>query len=102
MSMISNILSMFVGTKTQRDLQEIQPMVEIIKATYQEIINLSNDELRIRSTLLKTKVRESIADDEKIITELKHKGENDDTPIDEIESIYTQVDKLEKEIEKKI
>ncbi len=102
MSIISNILSKFVGNKAQRDLSEIQPVVETIKITYEEIKVLSNDDLRQHSFLLKEKVRLSILDEEKKISELKLKAESDDTPFDEIEDIYNQVDKIEKEVEKKI
>ena len=102
MSIISNILSKFVGNKAQRDLSEIQPVVETIKTTYEEIKVLSNDDLRQHSFLLKEKVRLSILDEEKKISELKLKAESDDTPFDEIEDIYNQVDKIEKEVEKKI
>ena len=102
MSVLSSILSKFVGNKAQRDLSEIQPIVETIKTSYQEIINLSNDELREHSTKLKEKVRLTISEEEKIIAGLKLKAESDDTPVEEIEAIYNQVDKLEKEVENKI
>ena len=101
MSFINNILQVFVGTKAQRDLSEVQPVVETIKTVYQEIVNLTNDELRNRSSELKIKIREYIRPDEEEINALKSKGESDDTPVDEIETIYTQVDKLEKELDKK-
>jgi preprotein translocase subunit SecA len=102
MSFINNILQVFVGTKAQRDLSEVQPVVESIKTVYQEVVNLTNDELRNRSSELKIKIREYIRPDEEEINALKSKGESDDTPVDEIETIYTQVDKLEKELDKKI
>src|ERR1035437_1812112 len=102
MSFINNILQVFVGTKAQHDLSEVQPVVESIKAVYQDIVNLTNDELRNRSSELKIKIREYIRPDEEEINALKSKGESDDTPVDEIETIYTQVDKLEKELDKKI
>jgi preprotein translocase subunit SecA len=102
MSIINKFLQAFVGTKAQRDLSEVQPIVETIKTAYQEVINLSNDELRDRSQKLKDKIRESIRQDEEEIEVLKSKAESDDTPVDDIEKIYTQVDKLEKELDKKI
>jgi len=102
MSIINTFLQKFVGTKAQRDLSEIQPFVETIKTAYQEIVNLSNDELRDRSQKLKIQVREYIRPDEEEIAALKAKAESDETPVDDVEKIYTQVDKLEKELDQKI
>ena len=102
MSFINSIISKFLGNKAQRDLKETQPIVEQIKSAYQEVINLSNDQLREHATLLKLRIKEYIKADEAQIVELKSKGENEQTPVDEIEVIYSQVDKLEKEVERKI
>ncbi len=102
MSFINSIISKFLGNKAQRDLKETQPIVEQIKAAYQKVINLSNDELREHSTQFKLKIAEYIKADKDLIQELKTKGESEETPVDEIEVIYNQVDKLEKEIERKI
>jgi preprotein translocase subunit SecA len=102
MSFINKILSTFFGNKAQRDLAEIQPIVDIIKATYETIIPLSNDELRERTLQLRSKIREYILAEEEEIARLKAQAEAEDTPVDDIEKIYAQVDKLEKEVEKKI
>ena len=91
MSFINSLISKFLGTKAQRDLKETQPIVEKIKAAYQEVINLSNDQLREHSANLKLKIKEYIKEDEAQIVELKKQGENEQTPVDEIEKIYTQL-----------
>ncbi|HEX3007343.1 MAG TPA: DEAD/DEAH box helicase, partial [Bacteroidales bacterium] len=101
MSFINSILSKFVGNKAQRDLQETQPIVEKVKAAYEEIKGLSNDGLRARTQSLKEKVKEHIKTLETEITELREKAERDETPMDEIEEIYTKIDKLEKDLLKK-
>lgn len=102
MSFINSIISKFLGNKAQRDLKETQPIVEQIKSAYQEVINLSNDQLREHGALLKLRIKEYIKADEAQIVELKSKGENEQTPVGEIEIIYSEVDKLEKEVERKI
>jgi preprotein translocase subunit SecA len=102
MSFVNTFLQKFIGTKAQRDLSEVQPVVEIIKEAYQQVVNLSNDELRARSMGLKNKIREYIKPDEEEIEALKAKAENDETPVDDVEKIYTQVDKLVKELDQKI
>jgi preprotein translocase subunit SecA len=102
MSAINKILSNFFGTKAQRDLSEIQPYVNKVKTAYDGIINLTNDQLRERSEELKRKVRSHIQPEKEQIEQLKSKAENDETPVDEVEKIYNQVDKLEKEVTQKI
>jgi preprotein translocase subunit SecA len=102
MSFINNILGKFLGSKAQRDLQEIQPIVETIKLAYPEIEALTNDGLRERSARLKLYIRENISAQQQEIDELKAKAESDDTPMEDVEEIYAKVDKLEKEVENKI
>ena len=102
MSFINTILSKFVGNKAQRDLKETQPIVDKVKAAYEEIKNLSNDDLRARTGLLKQRIKDHIKALENEIAELREKAEGDATPMDEIEDIYRKIDKLEKELLKKI
>lgn len=102
MGFLNNIISKFVGTKAQRDLSEVQPYVDKVKVAYSQIENLTNDQLRERSQELKRKIRNHIQSEKEQIEQLKAKAESDDTAFDEIEKIYAQVDKLDKEVLKKI
>ena len=74
----------------------IQPLVEKVKAVYPEIQKLSNDELRAKTKELQHYVQSSADEQKKQIEELKAKIE--ETPIDEREDIFNQIDKLEKEV----
>ncbi|NJK95912.1 MAG: preprotein translocase subunit SecA, partial [Bacteroidales bacterium] len=102
MSFINSIISKFVGNKAQRDLKEIQPIVDKVIAAYNEIKELSNDGLRERTQILKERVKTFIQPFENEISELRLKAESDETPMDEVEEIYTRIDKLEKELLKKV
>ena len=102
MSILNKLLSKFVGTKAQRDLSETQPYVDKIKIAYEGVINLTNDQLRERSEELKRKIKSHIQPEKEQIELLKAKAENDENPVDEVEKTYAQVDKLEKEVIKKI
>ncbi len=95
MSFTSFIQSLF-GNKSSRDMKLIQPMVETVKAEYPKIQALTNDELRAKTKEIQQYVQGSAAEEKKKIEELKATIE--DTPIDERESIFNQIDKLEKEI----
>ena len=57
----NDILKKIVGSKATRDMKEISPEVTKIKAVYEQIKNLSNDELRGRTELLKARIQEAIA-----------------------------------------
>ena len=95
MSFISFLQSVF-GNKSSRDMKLIQPLVEKVKAAYPEIQALSNDELRAKTKELQQYVQGSATEQKNKIAELKAKIE--DTPIDEREVIFNQIDKLEKEV----
>ena len=92
----NNFLKSLFGDKSSRDMKLIQPLVEKVKAIYPEIQKLNNDELRAKTKELQHYVQSSADEQKKQIEELKAKIE--ETPIDEREDIFNQIDKLEKEV----
>ena len=92
------IIKRLFGTKMEKDMQAIYPIVDKVKAEYETIDKLSNDELRARSKGLMDKLQDAVKDKKDRIAELKASIE--DTPIEKRERIYNEVDKLEKEIKR--
>ena len=90
------IITKLFGNKAQKDMRAIQPIVDQIKAAYETIDALSNDELRAHSRALMDKLQAAVKDRKDRIAELKASIEG--TPIEKREKIYNEVDKLEKEI----
>ena len=84
------------GNKATRDMKEIKPWVDKVKAIYPEISKLSNDELRARTEELKKYIKASAVEEQKKIEELKATIEQ--TEIELREPIFAQIDKLEKEV----
>ena len=84
------------GNKATRDMKEIKPWVDKVKAVYPEISKLSNDELRARTEELKKYIKASAIEEQKKIEELKATIEA--TEIEQREPIFAQIDKLEKEV----
>ena len=84
------------GNKATRDMKEIKPWVDKVKAVYPEISKLSNDELRDRTEELKKYIKASAVEEQKRIEELKATIET--TEIEQREPIFAQIDKLEKEV----
>ncbi len=96
----NKFISKLFGNKAQRDLNEINPVVNKIKEAYGEIEKLSNDELRAKTKELEKKIEEYIAEDKARITELRAGIE--DVEIEKRESVWNEVDKIEKEITGKL
>ena len=93
------LISKLFGNKSQRDMREIMPYVEKIKAQYETIDRLSNDELRARSQALMNQLQDAVAPMKSRIAELKASIEG--LEIDAREKVYNEIDKLEKEIKEK-
>ena len=91
-----DLLSKLFGNKSQRDLKEITPWVDRIKAVYPEIDALSDDDLRARSAALRQRIQDYVASERAEVESLKASVEGKD--LDEREAIWSQVDKLEKDI----
>ncbi|POS01734.1 protein translocase subunit secA [Flavobacterium croceum DSM 17960] len=96
MSIITSILKVFVGDKSQKDIKAIQPIISKTKSFENEFQSLSNDELRAKTTAFKIKIKEARADKDNKITALKQEAEQTED-IDKREAIYNEIDSLEKE-----
>ncbi len=102
MDIVTGIIKLFFGSKTEKDRKEIQPYVEKIKAVYPAVKALSNDALRERSADLRRQIAAFIADDERHIVEQKARLELPDTSLDEKERISKDIDTTTKRIDEKI
>src|SRR5574344_2647149 len=91
---INKILSSLFGNKSTRDMKEIQPHVEEIKAVYDSIDSLDNDALRAKTKELQNQVQHSADDLREEINQLKAKVET--LPIEDGEDVVNHIDKLEK------
>ena len=96
MSFINSILKAFVGDKSQKDVKELQPLVNQIKSFESKIESLSHDELRQKTLDFKKQIQDSYkAITEKIqVLEEEVKNSSD---IDKNEDIYTEIDGLKAE-----
>ncbi|HKL09308.1 MAG TPA: preprotein translocase subunit SecA [Bacteroidales bacterium] len=102
MALLTNILTRFLGNKSERDIREISPIVEKIKAEYEKIIQISNDDLRSTATDIQQEILDYIGDENKNITDFKTRAESDEVDVLEKEKIYDEIDKIEKIIDQKL
>ena len=93
---VSDILKKIFGTKSDRDMKAIKPVLDKILAVYPEIDKLSNDELRAHTDALKARIREVEKPFEDRIAEIKQELEQD-IPISRKEALASESDKLVKD-----
>ena len=96
----NEFISKLFGNKASRDMREIQPWVEKVKAVYPTISAMSNDELRNATQALKEKIQNTVTAERAKIAELKASIEN--TELEKREAVFNQIDKLEKEVLEKL
>ena len=92
----NEILSSIFGNKATRDMKEIKPWVDKVKAAYPEVAALDNDALRAKTEELKAYIRNSATEQRAKVEELKASVES--TELEEREELFAQIDKIEKEI----
>ncbi len=92
----SQLLAKLFGTKSQRDLKEIMPYIDKVKAIEPTIQKLTNDELRARLQTIRADIQGRGAQLKSEIDALKANIEQ--TDLTEREKLYAEVDKREKEI----
>ena len=92
----NDFLKKMFGNKSQRDLREIQPIVDKINAIYPTLANLSNDELREKITNIRAALKQSTAEKRAEIDSLKKEIEA--LEYDKREPLWDKIDNIEKEI----
>ena len=105
--MLGNIIKKVFGDKSQRDLKEVQPLVEKVKAEFAKLDAISNNDLRQRTVELRARIQERIKDEQAEADALR--AEIDADPKMDIharEERYQKIDALEeamvKEMEKEL
>jgi preprotein translocase subunit SecA len=90
------------GTKSDRDLKEITPLIGKINGEWEQLKAISNDELRNKTTELKAIINERLKEIDSKIESLTAKAQTDGIDIHEKDELYQQVDLLELERNKEL
>ena len=85
------------GTKSERDMKTIRPILEKILAAYDNIDKLSDDELRARTTAIREEIALVEKPFEDRIAEIRAEMEKEDIPIDRKVALSEESDKLVKD-----
>ena len=94
----ADILKKLFGSKSERDLKAVRPILDKVLAAYERIDRLTVDELREASAALKERVAAAMASDEARIAQIKEEMDKD-LPVKEKEKLASEADTLEKNID---
>ena len=98
-----DFISKLFGSKSERDVKSILPLVEKVKAEFAKLGNISNDELRAKTIDFKETIKVGLAGIDAEIQAIKDRTENElDIDVAEKVELYTQLDKLEKDRNKEL
>lgn len=98
---LTDIIKKIFGSKSERDMKAIRPLLDKVLAAYSDIDGLSDDGLREKSAELRRTVLQREEPFEKRIEEIKQQLEND-IPVDEKEKLAGEADRLVKEEDEEI
>ena len=90
-------LAKVFGSKSERDIKSIQPLVVKINEEYAKLSSISNDELRAKTIEFKGRISSFLADIDAKIAALKADAEGEDVDLHQKTAIYDQVDALGKD-----
>jgi len=96
MSFVDKLVSKLFGSKTDRDIKEISPVIELVNTEFAKLQSISNDELRHKTIEFKQAIKLAVKDIESEIVDLNEKADSEED-IEIKEDIYRQIDALEKE-----
>jgi preprotein translocase subunit SecA len=102
MAFITGVLKKFFGTKSDRDLKQIEPYLQKTLEAYERIDKLSDDELRSESFRLRKVIADATAADEEKKKSLRERLESADVDVREKEQIADEIDAISKRVDEKI
>ncbi|UII22800.1 preprotein translocase subunit SecA [Fulvivirga ligni] len=96
--MLKFITKVFGGTKSEKDIKQLMPIVEKVNQQYAQLSGLSDDELRGKTKEVQDTIDSSLKSIDDQIAALHQKIEdNPDLDINEKEDVFSEIDKLEED-----
>ena len=99
--MIGFLSKLFGGSKSDKDVKAIQPVVADINRAYESMRSLSNDELRNKTQEFRARIQAHLADIDAEIAAKKAEAEQMDD-VQARETVYNEADKLVKRRDEQI
>ena len=101
--MLGFISKIFGGSKSEKDIKSIEPIVKQINQHFASYQSLTNDQLRNKTQEFRTRINAHLKEIDDQIAQLGKQAE--ELPFSDIngkDAIYQQVDALKKDRDKKI
>jgi preprotein translocase subunit SecA len=95
-------LTKVFGSKSERDIKAIQPLVIKINEEYAKLSSISNDELRAKTVYFKDVIAKALTEIDGKISDLKASAEGAELALADKTAIYDQVDALVKDRDKEL
>ncbi|MBN9481830.1 MAG: preprotein translocase subunit SecA [Bacteroidetes bacterium 43-93] len=92
--MIGFLSKLFGGSKSDKDVKRVEPIVAEINRIYNTLQSISIDELRNKTRAFRAQIAEQLKDIDAEINGLKAKAEEENDDPHSKEGIYNEVDKL--------
>ena len=102
MASINGLLKKMFGSKAERDMKLIKPVLDKVLTAYDRIDRLSDDELRSETDRIRKVIQDRISADEAQKKNLRAQLEDVTIPVEKKEALATEVDKLTKKIDEEI
>jgi len=99
---IFNSLTKVFGSKSDRDLKNIMPLVSAINAEYAKLSGLSNDQLRNKTSEFKQTISAYLENIDHEINTLRIQTESEETLLEDKEGLFNTLEKLRKERDTKL
>ncbi|MEC8702003.1 MAG: preprotein translocase subunit SecA, partial [Bacteroidota bacterium] len=90
-----------LGSKSDKDLKDLYPLVDDINIEFDKLKNISDDELRNKTFEFKEIIQNNLNDSNQVIDSLREKYKKSDGSLSEKENILNEIDSL-KESQKEI
>ena len=97
------LIAKIFGTKSEKDIKRIMPLVEEAKKEGEKLTSINNDELRQKTAEIQNFINNELKEiDDKLADLHKQIADHPELDINEKESVFLQIDNLEKERNKEL
>ena len=97
--MLDKIFKKLFGDKSQKDLQELLPIVDLINNEFSSLVSITDDELRLKTADFKSRIEKYNSETTAEIGSLRDNTQHPTTPIHEKEAIFKEIEQLEKKLD---
>jgi len=101
--MIGFLSKIFGGSKSEKDVQKLTPIIEKTNQFFESYKGLSTDALRMKTAEFKNRIKEKLRATDEAMLSLKNKADAlTESEIQEKDSMYQEIDQLRKNRDKQI